>query len=136
MAAAKSSGANEPLPEVVASGMSGERTIQPLTDEALGPRTYSLALEGDYLEPHFSDGDFAVCDPDVPARAGDMVAIYCHDRSTPMLARLLLAPPPRDVWDDGLIVGQIFNPPRRLSVLSARVQAVHKVACKGELCHG
>lgn len=91
---------------------------------------YALGIQGCELEPDLPDGCFAIFDPaaGVPS-AGDVVAVWLHGKSNPLVVRLALAVPPEGKWLDCVPQLAIRGPDDRVRFIGMpQVKGLHRFA--------
>ena len=99
------------------------------------PDQYALRGVGDCMAPLFQDGTLFVCDKRREPVPGDIVSLVFTKEAARragvpgLVKKLAMALPPWNLAGDalGLVIVDQLNPPRRYSLPTSDVLAVHKV---------
>jgi len=108
----------------------------PYIDPADMPARYALPGYGTCMAPQIEDGALLIGDKEVAPQPGDIVIVHFRREHAARygvpgwIKRLALRLPPRGM--SGLIVVEQANPPRRFTVPTSHVAAVHRCIGTGE----
>jgi SOS-response transcriptional repressor LexA len=86
---------------------------------------YAIFLVGSSMEPKYEEGQTLYVHPDRPPRGRDYVVVELQDGRA-MVKRLIKR-------DSESVTLEQFNPPRKISVASADVRAIHKIVAADEM---
>ena len=109
-----------------------------IIDPADMPDQYAVPGYGRCMSPVFNDGDLLVCDKNQKPEAGDEVIVHFRREYAQLygvpgwVKRLGTAPP--SIGTEGLIIVDQLSPPRRFTVPSCHISAIHKIVGTAESC--
>lgn len=98
------------------------------------PDVYALRGVGTCMEPAIKDGELAAFDKRKAPQPGDIVCVTFNREDAPRYGvpgyiKRLAEPLPAIGAADGIIVLDMLNPPRRMTVRASHVLAVHTFLC-------